>query len=85
MTIGHHGHEHEFEPQHGLPERLPGDERIVWQGAPDPGVLARRAFHLRKLALYFGLLLMSLFSTRRPALLGRPAEKNEARSRYEVS
>ena len=58
MAIGHHGHEHEFEPQHGLPERLPGDERIVWQGAPDPGVLARHAFHLRKLALYFALLLI---------------------------
>ena len=26
--------EHEFEPQHGLPEPLPCGERIVWQGGP---------------------------------------------------
>jgi hypothetical protein len=56
MTIRHHGHEHEFEPQYGLPERLPQDERILWQGSPDAGTLARRAFHLRKLALYFAAL-----------------------------
>ncbi|MEO4048541.1 sodium:proton antiporter [Pseudomonas sp. CAU 1711] len=35
--------------------------------------------------IYFGLLLMSLFSTLLPALLGRHAHHNEARSRYEVS
>jgi hypothetical protein len=57
MTIQHQGHEHEFEPQYGLPERLPSDERILWQGSPDAGTLARRAFHLRKLALYFAALL----------------------------
>ncbi len=34
--------------------------------------------------IYFGLLLMSLFSTLLPALLGRHVH-NEARSRYEVS
>jgi hypothetical protein len=50
-------HEHEFEPQFGLPERLPAGERILWQGAPDAWVLAQRAFHLRKLALYFAVLL----------------------------
>lgn len=49
-------HEHEYEPQYGLPERLPADERILWQGSPHFGALARRVFHLRKLALYFGLL-----------------------------
>jgi hypothetical protein len=57
MNIRHHGHEHEFEPQYGLPERLPSDERILWQGSPDAGTLARRAFHLRKLGLYFLALL----------------------------
>lgn len=56
MTIESNGHEHEFEPQHGLPERLPAGERILWQGSPDAATLARQAFHLRKLALYFGLL-----------------------------
>ncbi|MFD3300986.1 cation:proton antiporter [Aquipseudomonas alcaligenes] len=35
--------------------------------------------------IYFGLLLMSLFSTLLPALLGRHVHNNEARSRYEVS
>jgi hypothetical protein len=50
-------HEHEFEPQYGLPERLPASERILWQGAPDWPSLARRAFHLNKLAIYFAVLL----------------------------
>lgn len=35
--------------------------------------------------VYFGLLLMSLFSTLLPALLGRHANNHEARGRYEVS
>ena len=35
--------------------------------------------------VYFGLLLMSLFSTLLPALLGKHANNNQARSRYEVS
>ena len=53
MTIESHGHEHELEPQYGLPERLPDNEKILWQGSPDARVLARSAFHIRKLALYF--------------------------------
>jgi Bacterial PH domain len=52
------GHEHEFEPVPGLPEALPAGERILWQGAPDARALALRAFHLRKLAIYFALLLL---------------------------
>lgn len=52
-----HVHEHEFEPQPGLPEELPPGEHILWQGAPDWRVLARRAFHARKLAVYFALML----------------------------
>lgn len=50
-------HEHEFEAQPGLPERLPAGERILWQGAPSAWALAVHAFHLRKLALYFGAML----------------------------
>jgi Bacterial PH domain len=46
-------HEHEFEPQHGLPERLPADERLLWQGTPRWDVLARRVFHVHLVALYF--------------------------------
>jgi hypothetical protein len=53
MTIDSHGHEHELEPPYGLPERLPANEKILWQGSPDARVLARSAFHIRKLALYF--------------------------------
>lgn len=51
-----HAHEHEFEPQLGLPERLPANETLLWQGSPDWRALAVRAFHLRKLAAYFGVL-----------------------------
>ena len=57
MTIQSNGHEHELEPQYGLPERLPADEKILWQGSPDARVLARSAFHLRKLVLYFTALI----------------------------
>ncbi len=52
------GHEHEFEPQHGLPEALPADERVLWQGSPDWRALAIHAFHARKLAWYFSALLV---------------------------
>lgn len=51
-----HEHEHEFEAAAGLPEPLPEGEHIVWQGAPTWTTLARRAFHLRKLAFYFAAL-----------------------------
>ena len=57
MTIQSNGHEHELEPQYGLPERLPATEKILWQGSPDARALARSAFHLRKLALYFAALM----------------------------
>jgi hypothetical protein len=53
MPIENLGHEYEFEPQFGLPERLPKDEFIVWQGSPDLGVLAASAFHIKKLVIYF--------------------------------
>lgn len=52
------GHEHEFEPQHGLPEVLPEDERVLWQGAPDWRSMAIEVFHVRQLAIYFGLMLV---------------------------
>jgi hypothetical protein len=50
-------HEHEFEPEPGLPEPLPRTERVLWQGAPDWRALAVRAFHVRKLIVYFALML----------------------------
>ena len=49
--------EHEFEPQHGLPEELPAGEAILWQGSPDWRRLARSAFHVDLVAGYFAVLL----------------------------
>lgn len=49
--------EHEFEAVHGLPEKLPADEHIRWQGSPDWKTLAIKAFHVRKLAIYFAAIL----------------------------
>lgn len=40
-----------------FPERLPVGERVLWQGRPCWRTLVRRGFHLRKLALYLGVLL----------------------------
>jgi hypothetical protein len=51
-------HEHEFEPQYGLPERLPTGEAIVWQGSPVWLDLAKQVFHVHKIALYFGIILI---------------------------
>lgn len=50
--------EHEFEAQHGLPESLPRDERLLWQGSPDWQSLAVNAFRLRMLTAYFAVLLV---------------------------
>lgn len=49
--------EFETEPVRGLPERLPDGEVLLWQGQPSWPALARRAFHVRKIALYLGVLL----------------------------
>lgn len=51
-------HEHEFEAAPGLPAPLPAGERILWQGAPQWGALCIHVFHLRKLAVYFSLMLV---------------------------
>jgi hypothetical protein len=52
------GHDHEFEPQYGLPEVLPAGEKLLWQGSPDWRAMAVEVFHVRKLALYFAALLL---------------------------
>lgn len=44
------------EPIRGLPGRLPEGEHLLWQGAPDWRGLVVRAFHIRKVAIYFALL-----------------------------
>lgn len=48
--------EYDFEPIPGLPERLPPGEEVLWQGSPSWKAMARRAFHVRKVAVYFGVL-----------------------------
>lgn len=48
--------EHDGEPVPGLPAALPQGEVILWQGAPRWGGIARRALHLRGLALYFAFI-----------------------------
>lgn len=57
-------HEYEDEPVHGLPALLPEGERIVWQGSPCPVRLAKSAFHLRAVAIYFALLAAALAGSR---------------------
>ena len=40
-----------------LPAPLPVGERVIWQGKPTFAGLALRSFHIREVAVYFGLLL----------------------------
>ena len=42
----------------GLPGPLPSEEHVLWQGRPCWHTLARRAFQVRKLTVYFALLLV---------------------------
>lgn len=54
-----HGHDDfDFDAAPGLPTALPKGETLLWQGAPDWRTLAVHAFHIRKLALYFGVLIV---------------------------
>ena len=45
--------EHDGEPELGLPEALPKDEHLIWQGSPDWKAMARDVFHVQKIAIYF--------------------------------
>ena len=45
-----------FEPVRGLPEALPEDEHILWQGSPSARRIAREALCLNWVAGYFALL-----------------------------
>lgn len=42
----------------GVESPLPAGERVLWQGAPDWRALARHAFHVRKVLVYFGALVV---------------------------
>jgi hypothetical protein len=50
--------EHDFEPIRGLPGVPPEGETILWQGAPDPLLLAQQAFHIRAVGGYFAAMLI---------------------------
>lgn len=49
---------HDPDQFHDLPSPLPAGERLIWQGRPTFKGLALRAFHIREVAVYFGLILM---------------------------
>jgi hypothetical protein len=55
--------EYEFEPVPGLPEQLPENETIVWQGAPEWRGIARRVFHAGAISAYFALLAAWAFAS----------------------
>jgi len=53
-------HDHDdfdFEDSPGIPAPLPPGERVLWQGSPNFREIAKNAFHIRKIALYFSLIL----------------------------
>ncbi|WP_439102472.1 photosynthetic complex putative assembly protein PuhB [Congregibacter sp.] len=54
MSVG----EYEDEPVRGLPDYLPSDETLIWQGEPDFKIMARRVFHVRNVAIYFAVLIV---------------------------
>lgn len=43
----------DFEAIRGLPAPLPAGERLLWQGTPRFKALALRAYHVRKVIIYF--------------------------------
>ncbi|MDG1067359.1 MAG: photosynthetic complex putative assembly protein PuhB [Sulfitobacter sp.] len=51
-----HHDDFNFEPVRGLPEALPADEHILWQGAPDPMRLAIEAWKMHWIIGYFAVL-----------------------------
>jgi len=57
LNINPH-HEHEFEAAPGLPEPLPANERLLWQGAPQWRLVAVHVFHVRTLAWYFAAMML---------------------------
>jgi len=54
----HQSAEYEFEAALGLPELLPQDEVILWQGAPNWISMAKHVFRLQWLSLYFAVIVI---------------------------
>ena len=53
--------EHNREPEPGIPEAMPEDERLLWQGGASFRSLLNGSFHFGKLSLYFGIALLVQF------------------------
>jgi hypothetical protein len=49
---------------HALPDELPGDEHMIWQGSPSIRSTVLHVFHVRKVAVYFGVLMLWRFADR---------------------
>ena len=45
-------------PMDGLPGRLPEGEKVLWQSSPDWRALARQAFRIKLVSLYFAALVL---------------------------
>jgi hypothetical protein len=59
-----HAHDDfEMEAVRGVPAPLPEGERLIWQGGPEWKAFAIRVFHVRKVAIYFGLLMLWRFGS----------------------
>lgn len=50
-------------PTPGLPDELPQGERLLWQGRPDWRAMAIDVFHVRKIAMYFAILMAWTLAT----------------------
>jgi hypothetical protein len=48
----------DFEPVRGLPALLPAGETLLWQGSPRWQSLIVHAYQVRKVAIYFGVLVL---------------------------
>lgn len=58
----------DFEDRPGIPAPLPPGEHVLWQGRPDKWGMAKNAFHIRKVGIYFCLLVgLQLFAAFRGA------------------
>lgn len=71
------GNDFDFEPERGLPAKLPPGERVLWKGAPVASGLAVRALHVRKVAVYF--LLLACWKAGSAHLAGLPLSEVVAR------
>lgn len=73
MSLFHDEEDGPAEPVKGMPERLPENETILWQGRPSALALAINAFRLRWVLGYF--VVISLFRTANMSVNDAPASE----------